>query len=120
GLHDVTIQTQHDGARVSFRGTDFPVYGNAVTFLHRGVTVLERVYGDPVAYIETSKGRTYARIGYDLFLEVQRLLTKGQPPANAGIPTLDLHIEFLRRLITACGVPLIEIPPLPDAYPFIA
>ena len=61
-----------------------------------------------------------ARIGYDLFGEVRRLLTVGQPSANASMPALELHIAFLRNLITGCGVPLVEIPPVPDGYPFIA
>ena len=61
-----------------------------------------------------------ARIGYDLFGEVRKLLTVGQPSANANMPALELHIAFLRDLITGCGVPLVEIPPVPDGYPFIA
>ncbi len=61
-----------------------------------------------------------ARIGYDLFSEVRTLLTVGQPPANANMPALELHIAFLRDLITGCGVPLVEIPPVPDGYRFIA
>ena len=61
-----------------------------------------------------------ARIGYDLFAEVRTLLTAGQPKLNAGIPTLDLHIALLRDLIVASGVPLVEIPPVPDGFRFIA
>ena len=61
-----------------------------------------------------------ARIGYDLFAEVQTLLTVGQTKINAGIPTLDLHIALLRDLIVASGVPLVEIPPVPDGFRFIA
>jgi peptidoglycan/xylan/chitin deacetylase (PgdA/CDA1 family) len=60
------------------------------------------------------------RIGYDLFSEVRTLLTTGQPPDQAGIPTLELHIALLRDLIIASGAPLAEIPPVPDGYPFIA
>jgi hypothetical protein len=48
------------------------------------------------------------------------LLTAGQPPANAGTPTLELHIALLRELITRSGMPLVEIPPVPDGYSFIA
>ena len=61
-----------------------------------------------------------ARIGYDLFSEVRTLLTSGQPVANASLPVLDLHIAFLRDLITSCGIPLVEIPPVPDGYQFAA
>ena len=48
------------------------------------------------------------------------MLTVGQPAANANMPALELHIAFLRDLITGCGVPLVEIPPVPDGYRFIA
>jgi len=72
------------------------------------------------AYLHESGGKTLARIGYDLFSEVRALLTVGQPAANAGMPALDLHIAFLRDLITGCGIPLAEIPPVPDGHRFIA
>jgi hypothetical protein len=61
-----------------------------------------------------------ARIGYDLFGEIRALLTAGQPPANALLPAVELHIAFLRDLITGCGVQLVEIPPVPERYQFIA
>ena len=73
-----------------------------------------------MAYLDRSGERVLARIGYDLFGEVRTLLTVGQPPANADMPALELHIAFLRDLITGCGVPLVEIPPVPDGYRFIA
>ena len=60
------------------------------------------------------------RIGYNLFGENGTLLTKGQPADCAGIPTLDLHIALLRDLIVASGIPLVEIPPVPDGYRSIA
>ena len=57
-----------------------------------------------------------ARIGYDLFQEVLVLLAAGQPAANASIPTLELHIALLRDLIVRNGIPLAEIPPVPEGY----
>jgi hypothetical protein len=48
------------------------------------------------------------------------LLTAGQPPENADIPSLDLHVVLLRDLIIASGVTLMEIPPVPEGYRFIA
>jgi peptidoglycan/xylan/chitin deacetylase (PgdA/CDA1 family) len=60
------------------------------------------------------------RVGYDLFHEVRFLLTEGQPEENAASPTLDLHIALLRDLITGSGIPLIEIPPVPEGFRFIA
>jgi len=72
------------------------------------------------AYLDEREGRVLARIGYDLFSEIRTLLTVGQPVANASSPALDLHIAFLRDLITRSGVPLVEIPPVPDGYQFVA
>ena len=61
-----------------------------------------------------------ARIGYDLFNEIRTLLTVGQPPANANMPALELHIAFLRDVITGCGISLVEIPPVPEGFQFVA
>ena len=60
------------------------------------------------------------RVGYNLFGEVRSLLTDGQPPANAGVPTLDEHIRMLCDWITRAGIPLVEIPPVPNDFGFIA
>ena len=60
------------------------------------------------------------RVGYNLFEEVRFLLTVGQPSANAGVPTLEEHISLLRDWITLAGIPLVEIPPVPSGYNFIA
>jgi hypothetical protein len=60
------------------------------------------------------------RVGYDLFRETHILLTQGQPAAYAAVPTLELHIALLRDLIVGYGIPLVEIPPMPDRYSFIA
>jgi peptidoglycan/xylan/chitin deacetylase (PgdA/CDA1 family) len=59
------------------------------------------------------------RIGYDLFQEVTYLLSNGQPAHNASIPTLELHIATLRRLILQAGISFVEIPPVPAGYNFI-
>jgi hypothetical protein len=58
------------------------------------------------------------RCGYDLLEEVRVLLVEGQPAMRSTSPTLDLHIELLRRwLVSACGS-LVEIPPVRDGHPF--
>jgi hypothetical protein len=69
-----------------------------------------------------SAGRAVVRVGYDLFRAVRIALTDGQPIANAGVPSVDLHIARLRDLIlhAAPAVPFVEIPPAPVGYPFIA
>ena len=48
------------------------------------------------------------------------MLTRGQPAENALFPTLDLHIEILRRLILDAGLPVLEIPPVPEGANFIS
>ena len=58
------------------------------------------------------------RIGYDLFGEVRTLLENGQPATQASVPTLDLHIALLRRLLLDANVPFVEIPARPDGYHF--
>ena len=41
------------------------------------------------------------------------------PAAQAAIPALDLHIAFMRHCIVWCGIPVVEIPPVPQGYRFI-
>jgi len=102
-------------------GNRIPIYGDSVTFPGKGSWLLTDEDSEQcVAYLDPSKDRALARIGYDLFGEVRTLLTAGQPCANADMPALELHIAFLRDLITGCGVSLLEIPPVPDGYGFIA
>jgi hypothetical protein len=106
---------------LSYHENRILIYGNMITFPEMGNGLL--VHEDSrecAAYLDEREGRVLARIGYDLFSEIRTLLTTGQPVANAGSPALDLHIAFLRDLITCSGVPLVEIPPVPDGYQFVA
>ena len=106
---------------LSYHENRILIYGNMITFPEMGNGLL--VHEDSrecAAYLDEREGRVLARIGYDLFSEIRTLLTTGQPVANAGSPALDLHIAFLRDLITCSGVPLVEIPPVPHGYRFIA
>jgi hypothetical protein len=106
---------------LSYKGTRIPIYGDSITFREKEASVLvDEESGRPVIYRHSTRGGEVARIGYDLFAEVQTLLTVGQTKINAGIPTLDLHIALLRDLIVASGVSLVEIPPVPDGFRFIA
>jgi glycosyltransferase involved in cell wall biosynthesis len=116
-----TGRQQKDTCILSHQKNRIPIYGDTVTFPQKGSGLLaDEESQQCVAYLEQSRERVLARIGYDLFREVRTLLTVGQPPANAHTPTLELHIAFLRELITGCGIPLFEIPPVPEGYPFIA
>src|SRR5262249_52659473 len=70
-------------------------------------------------WIDQPSGGAMLRLGYDLFDEVRGLLREGQPVEYAHIPTLDLHIDLLRRWILRAGIPLVEIPPAPAGHDFI-
>ena len=106
---------------LSYQENRIPIYGDTITFVEKESGLLaDEASQECAAYLDQSGERVVARIGYDLFGEVRTLLTVGQPPANANIPALELHIAFLRNLITGCGISLVEIPPVPSGYPFIA
>jgi hypothetical protein len=106
---------------LSHQGNQISIYGNTITFPEMGNGLLiDEDSRKCAAYLDEREGRVLARIGYDLFSEVRTLLTTGQPVVNAGSPALELHIAFLRNLITCSGVPLVEIPPVPDGYQFVA
>ena len=60
------------------------------------------------------------RVGYDIFSEVRSLLSDGQPPENAECPTLEYHIALMRELIVSNGGSLVEIPPVPLGFQFLA
>jgi hypothetical protein len=69
--------------------------------------------GQCVGFGPGDENTPIVRIGYDLFFEIEQLLTAGQPLEHAEKPTLELHIELLRTLILKAGIPLVEIPPTP-------
>ncbi len=112
---------QKEGRILSYEGMQVPIYGSSITFRERGNGYKgEEDSPQRAMYLDRLQGSNLARIGYDLFGEIRALLTTGQPPVNAGIPTLELHIALLRNLILASGLSLVEIPPVPDGYQFIA
>ena len=120
--HDIRVAHQRTHSCVLlYEGKRIPVYGETVVFSEGGENLLrdERSL-QSAAYVRHSGERVLARIGYDLFGEVRKLLTVGQPSSNAEIPTLDLHIALLRDLVTGSGIPLVEIPPVPEGYRFMA
>jgi len=106
---------------LSYQRNRIPIYGHTITFPEEVSNLLTDADSQEcAAYVDRSGESMVARIGYDLFGEVRTLLTCGQPPANADMPALELHIAFLRDLITQCGLSLVEIPPVPNGYSFIA
>jgi len=105
---------------VSFRDKRMPIYGSCLLFDGPGNQVLvHEGTNSPAAVSVASAAQVVVRIGFDLFAEVRHILTLGQPAELASIPTLELHISFLRELILTQGLPLVEILPMPAGHRFI-
>src|SRR5271157_304305 len=106
---------------LSHRGRRIPVYADSVTFReHVTGPLVDEQSRQSGVYLREVSGTLVYRIGYDLFREIRILLTEGQPAINAAIPAVELHIALLRDLLVASRVPLVEIPPIPDGYRFLA
>lgn len=113
--------TQTQTRLLVYGGYRIPIYGDCVTFPATDNSLLADADSREFAAYRSESGQKITfRIGYDLFTEIRKLLTVGQPVSNASTPTLELHIAFLRDLVTGCGISLVEIPPIPDGYRFIA
>jgi hypothetical protein len=115
-----SVKSRCGGSIMVYEGRRIPIYGKAATFsANQFAPVVEESSREPAAIARSSGDRTTFRIGYNLFAETRRLLEAGQPPVNAGIATLELHITLLRDLITRSGIPLVEIPPIPQGHNFV-
>lgn len=112
--------TLHHGPEILFcNDRSLVLYGNYLTFHDAG----ERCEGDSSgqwSYRCARNSVVHHRIGYDLFAEIAKLLTEGQPADFAHLPTVDIHIALLREIILESGLDLIEIPPVPYGYGCIA
>jgi hypothetical protein len=115
-------RTWHGRGLLSCHSMSVPVYGELATFQPRGEAVpcLTTPEGDVAGLRFLRAGTPVIRLGYDVFDEVTRLLSAGQPPRHARVPTLDLHVDMLRGWILGAGLGLVEIPPSPSGSPFIA
>lgn len=117
----IEITSHRKNGTLSYKGSRLPIYGNNIIFRGNGVSLLkDEESQQSVGSLVKSGSKVFARIGYDLFQEIRVLLTDGQPPENASIPTVEIHIAVLRDLIVGSGVPLVEIPPIPEGHTFIA
>jgi hypothetical protein len=98
-----------------------PIYGDLVTFREvASASLREEGSGRPAMCRRVSGRSTILRIGYDLFEEIEHLLADGQPADFAHIPAVELHIALLREVILSAGLELIEIPPIPYGFQFVA
>lgn len=112
---------QQKGGDLSYKGRRIPIYGDCITFRNElDAFLTEKTSQESAGYLGLANGARYVRIGYNLFREVRALLTVGQLPGNAGVPTLEMHIALLRDQIVGTGIFLVEIPPIPEGYAFIA
>ncbi len=115
-----TVKHRNGGRMLAYAGQRVPIYGNSIAFPDVECWLLTDTHSrHQVGYVKQLGHATVARIGYDLFEEIRTLLTTGQPAANSLIPTVEHHVSILRNLITGLGVPLMEIPPVPEGYEFI-
>jgi hypothetical protein len=113
GLGGVTHSVPTDAPQTVTCSTDrFPLYGPVTTFASAPGSKLATTQG-AVDFRTVWHEATVHRIGYDLFTELRRLLTSGQPPELSGSATLELHIDIVRQSIAAARLPIVEVPPAP-------
>lgn len=114
-------ETKPPTSVLRWRERRLPVYGACRTFpTSQSRRLTEASSGAAAIHFTEASGSTTVRLGFDLFAEIEFLLTAGQPAEQAGVPVLDLHLAFLRELIADAALPLLEIPPLPAGHDFIA
>jgi hypothetical protein len=116
-----TLSLSSEAVLLEHEGCRFPIYREVSGLKSSHKLILKILGTDEVVAVEyNARGQRIIRIGYDLFAEVEYLLSNGQPPDQAIFPTLDIHIGLLRRWIVDAGVCLVEIPPVPSGYGFVA
>lgn len=116
-----TANRGENAAVITYRGWTLPIYGGCVTYEEGGeAELLLAATGKPVIRKRRLGQASVVAIGFHLFAEVEALLTTGQPETFASVPTLDIHINLIRNLILEEGNELVEIPPVPAGYKFIA
>lgn len=114
---DVTLCEKNEV--MSCEGHSLAILGSHIRFNPAKSEYLATVDGQ-WSYCCRRNGVTVHRVGYDLFAEIARLLTIGQPSEFAESPTAELHVSLLRDKIVQSGIELIEIPPVPEGYACIA
>ncbi len=104
-----------------FLDEKIPIHGNYRAFqLAENCLLTEDVSRECIAFESKQPSQVIIRIGFDLFAEVRHLLESGQLADYASIPTLELHISFLRETMLNHSIAVVEIPPVPAGYTFIA
>lgn len=111
-----------DGRVLLFDKDRLPICGPCQSFPESSESdVVDEFTREPVTVLLTQyQHQSVLLIGYDLWEEIRHLLLSGQSELYAGIPTLELHIQLLRRLLRQYNVAFAEVPPVPAGYKFIA
>jgi hypothetical protein len=93
-------------------GISFPIYTGA-TVIEGGEKILTfSETKQSVGSRFSSQNKSIIYLGFNIFDEVKYLLSQGQPLEYGSLPTLDIHIAILRKLILNSGLTIIEIPPV--------
>ncbi len=118
--HQLKVVTQGLGGVVEYREQRLPIYRALACFSgETGCDLVDDTTKAPIAAEIISEDRSCVRMGYDLFAEVDHLLSRGQPSEFAQIPSVEMHIAILRDLLVEHQIPFEEIPPVPAGYNFI-
>lgn len=116
----VRVSPVATNALLEHAGRQIPLYGECVTFSGgQGIGINEATSGLPAAYLARRGEQLTVRLGFDLFAEIQFLLSHGQPANHARMPSLELHIALLRDMILGASIPLVELPPIPAGHRFM-
>lgn len=116
----VETQLISKGKWVECNSTIFPIFGSLAVFKREGNAALKLKNSRyPVAFQKNNGKQMIDRIGYDLFFEIEFLLTHGQPVGFGQIPTLEHHINTLRQLMCRAGVVFLEMFTAPPRTEFI-
>jgi len=115
--HGIVGAARQRNTSVDCEGRALPIYGELLTFAESRTATRCIESSAGIAGLRVRSPRaTVVRVGYDLFRDVEFLLSVGQPVEQAHVPTLDLHIRMLRNWILDAGVQLLEIAPAPAGY----
>ncbi len=115
----IYISPHTDGILLEYGHLQFPIHKDLAIFQSSAKPFIKVKDKDEFAGIEyIYSDQRILRIGYDLFDEIEFLLTKGQPVAFAYIPTVEIHIALLRNWILEAGIAVVEIPPSPCGFDF--
>jgi hypothetical protein len=115
-----SIKSRHNTILIKTGEMILPLYGCIQSVNDKGHPIITELNNSNVIGVQTENNeKRIIKIGYDLFREIEFLISSGQPSRYANIPTIDYHISILRRLILDAGIPVMEIPPVPAGFNFI-